>query len=133
VPCYDARAGRETQACHIGGDRPVEAPQPYAACCDGAGSARGICLPGDILSEPERTRLPVDSCKVQDARCVPSQVTDPTQCQAGSGLASETGLCVAQCFLSASDLLFLVRSGCASDQRCVPCSSSSLPPGLRCG
>jgi len=132
-PCYNPIDGSDTGACHIGSDAPEEPAQRFAACCGTGSSARGVCVPGELLSDAQRTGLAADSC-ASTTLCAPSQLLSTSGMKAGSCavssvLSSEPGLCIAQCFTGTLGAL-LPRANCASDERCVACSS--LPAGIGC-
>lgn len=132
VPCYDPISGADTRACRIGTDEPQAAARSFERCC-----AQGRCVPTSLLSEEQRTSLPVDTCSEYDARCVPeAPLRSPpaalTSCtNTGDSLVEAgPGLCLEQCFITSRFARWLPRATCSESDRCVPCSQlGSLPDG----
>jgi len=117
VPCYDPISGADTGACHLNGDAPTESPVVFAQCC----SARGHCVPSDIISAESRDDLAADSC-TGGALCTPDTWLNETQAPTCRGYANAEGRCLPDCLPAVSEQQGrLLTAGCAQGSACVPC------------
>ena len=66
APCYDPFSGADTGACHVGCDKPKNAPYKFPLCC----SSQGTCVPTENIPserglEPQPGRLSVEPASVR--------------------------------------------------------------------
>jgi hypothetical protein len=124
APCFDPRTGTDTGACSRGcGDKPVEPPVTFAACCNG----RGMCVPEQAVPENSRSSLGTESCEQKGEKylCAPVEKVQDfafkyPACTAGTFGA---GACLPACIVDANpNGALLTRADCVKpDDKCVPC------------
>jgi hypothetical protein len=128
APCYDPLTGSATGSCALNGDAPSQPPFLFPKCCGYQGSARGTCIPTEILTTSQVDSLPKDSCPSDAWRCVPNlKVQNPSAkfpyCQA-SGIfgGSQPGACVPDCLVSGFEGFFVGQGSCKAGEKCAPCN-----------
>lgn len=138
VPCFDPVSGAATGACTIGSDPgPSEPARTFDACCAAQDSPLGVCVPSELLSTEQRSRLPADSCDPAAYRCVPRRLADPASdglvaCAIPRILSSDPGACLPACMVGSLERLLLTQETCAGGELCVSCSDLGAS-GITCG
>ncbi len=123
APCYDPISGADTGACRLNGDMPAEPAYTFPGCCEYGSTARGRCVPPELVPADQRDGLPMDTC-ASGQLCVPNPfLADPTytfpSCDAG---LLGAGACVPDCMVSSSQRWLLRQRTCAAGELCAPCT-----------
>lgn len=125
APCYDPVTGKDTGACTINGDKPVNPPKTFDPCC----GTLGHCVPSSILTTDQQSLLGKDTCKNTGDLCAPDvfagQGLKPDSCRALGSFDAE-GRCVPACLPSIqAQASRLDQATCQTGFLCAPCYDPS--------